>query len=259
MFAIERIKIIKNHLIEDQRVSVAKLSELLDVTEMTIRRDLVKLEKEGFLKRTHGGAVILDYITEEILETPKDDETLERCEEIAETAFHLVSDYDTIMVMEGFVNLQIAKKLTNRNNLTVITNDLRVASEFTNSPNNNHLIMLGGDLDTYGVYGQLAVDNMRNFAFTHLFIEADGIDTNIGVTVSSISKATLMQQALPLSETMNLVCLSNHFGNKALYRVGQLKDADNILTDSSLKDAYKDYLFQHNLRLYTSVNAFEKQ
>ena len=48
MFAIERIRIIKNHLLKENKVSVAKLSELLDVTEVTIRRDLEKLEKEGF-------------------------------------------------------------------------------------------------------------------------------------------------------------------------------------------------------------------
>jgi len=58
MFAIERIKIIKDYLNKDKHVSVAKLSSLLNVTEVTIRRDLEKLEGEGFLKRAHGGAVL---------------------------------------------------------------------------------------------------------------------------------------------------------------------------------------------------------
>jgi len=257
MFAIERIKIIKNHLIEDKKVSVAKLSELLDVTEVTIRRDLVKLEREGFLMRIHGGAVILDYIEEEKIDPPKDVISQDHCDEIAITAYHLVSDFDTILLMEGYANVQIAKKLATKNNLTVITNDLRIAEVFSNSPTND-LIVLGGDLDGFGLYGQLAYDNLGHFTFNHLFIEADGIDIGVGVTVSSTKKATLIQKALPVSNTISLVCLSKYFGKKALYRVCQVEDAKNILTDSSLSNIYKDYLFDHNLKVYTSVNAYER-
>ena len=94
MFAIERVKIIKNHLIKDQKVSVAKLSELFNVTEVTIRRDLEKLEKEGFLKRTHGGAVLISYVEESPYEDEQDESLLEHRKEIANTAYHLVSDYD---------------------------------------------------------------------------------------------------------------------------------------------------------------------
>ncbi|WP_052327937.1 DeoR family transcriptional regulator [Thermoclostridium stercorarium] len=65
MFAAERIRIIKNYLLKEHKVSVAKLSELLNVTEVTIRRDLEKLEKEGFLERTHGGAILKEYTEEE--------------------------------------------------------------------------------------------------------------------------------------------------------------------------------------------------
>jgi DeoR family fructose operon transcriptional repressor len=257
MFAIERVKIIKNHLIEDKKVSVTKLSELLDVTEVTIRRDLVKLEREGFLQRIHGGAVILDYIEEEKVDPPEDYKTIEQCKEIATTAFHLVTDFDTIMLTEGFVNLQIAKKLATKNNLTVITNELRIAEVFSNSPTNN-LIVLGGDLDGFGLYGQMSIDNLEHFTFNHLFIEADGIDIHVGVTVSSTKKATLIQKALPVSKTISMVCLSKYFGKKALYRVCQVRDSKNILTDSSLNNIYKDYLFDHNLKVFTSVNAYER-
>ncbi len=257
MFAIERIKIIKNHLFEDKKVSVAKLSDLLDVTEVTIRRDLVKLEREGFLMRIHGGAVILDYIEEEKIDPPKDNQTLQQYDEIATTAFHLVSDFDTIMLMEGYANLQIAKKLVTKNNLTVITNDLRIAEVFSDSPTNN-LIVLGGDLDGFGLYGQMSIDNLGHFTFNHLFVEADGIDIKVGVTVSSTKKATLIQKTLPVSNKISLVCLSKYFGKKTLYRVCQVEDARNILTDSNLNSIYKDYLFDNNLKVYTSVNAYER-
>ena len=64
MFALERIKLIKKYLNENQKAEVTALSGLLDVSEVTIRRDLEKLEKEGFLQRIHGGAVLSDVLAD---------------------------------------------------------------------------------------------------------------------------------------------------------------------------------------------------
>ena len=190
MFAIERIKIIKDYLNKDKHVSVAKLSSLLNVTEVTIRRDLEKLENEGFLKRAHGGAV-LNADAEETLayEAMEDDHTLEMME-IADTIYHLVSDNDIIMLTDGPTNLKAAKKLTHKKNLTVLTNDLRIALEFSTSPSNK-LILLGGDLDESAVYGQLAINNMQNFSLNHLIVEAEGVSKKTGITVSSISLSSM--------------------------------------------------------------------
>ena len=96
----------KNYLIKDQKVSVAKLSELLDVTEVTIRRDLEKLEKEGFLKRTHGGAVLMDYVDDTIWEENEELKDVLLYQEIADTAYHLVNDGAAIMLTNGPVKRQ---------------------------------------------------------------------------------------------------------------------------------------------------------
>lgn len=257
MFAIERLKIIKNHLVKDQKVSVAKLSELLDVTEVTIRRDLEKLEKEGFLKRTHGGAVLVSYVEESILEEGFDTQDAELRQEIANTAYHLVSDFESILLFDGPTNLQIAKRLAARSNLTVVTNDIRIAMEFSQSQNNT-LIMIGGDLDNYAVFGQMAIDNMKDFSFNHLFIEIDGMSTEIGMTVSSVKKATLIQQAIPLADVITVVCLSRFFGEKSLYRIGTLEVAHKVITDSKLDNTYKNYIFDLNIPLFTSIDIYEE-
>lgn len=257
MFAVERIKIIKNHLIREQKVSTAKLSELLDVSEVTIRRDLEKLESEGFLERTHGGAVLLSYVEEDVIEDTTTLLFADQRREIADTAFHLVADGDTLMLTDGLTNLQIAKRLTKKNNLTILTNDLRIASEFADSTSNN-LIMLGGDLEGHATYGQMVMDNMSNFYFNHLFIEVDGISQEIGITVSSIKKATLIQTALRLADCTTVVSLSKYFGIKSLYRVSEMNEADKIITDSGLKDTFKNDIFNLNIPLYTSFNLYEE-
>ena len=256
MFAVERIKIIKNHLIKEQKVSTARLSELLDVSEVTIRRDLEKLESEGFLERTHGGAVLLNYAEEPSIEEEADILYMDQRREIADTAFHLVPDGDTLMLFDGATNLQIAKRLKERSDLTVLTNDLRIAMEFRDSKTNN-LIMLGGDLDGYGAYGQLAIDNMNNFSLNHVFVEVDGISQKVGLTVDAIKKATLIQNAVKLAECTALVALSRCFGEKSLYRVGHLNMVDKIITDSQIRDDFKDYVFNENIPLYTSINLYE--
>ncbi len=255
MFAIERKRIIKNHLKKDSKVSVTKLSELLNVTEVTIRRDLEKLEAEGFLYRTHGGAVIRDDLEEEIVEEQGDEYTIER-QEIADTAFHLVSDNDMIMISEGLTNMYIARKLTQKNNLTVLTNDLRIAMEFKHSPSNN-AILLGGDLNEYAVYGQLAINNMQYFSFKHLFMEVDAVNKQTGMMVSSINKASLIQKALQSAEITTVVCLAKCFGVKSLFKIGNVDMADKIITNSTLDDSYKDYLFNLNIQLYTSLDIYE--
>ena len=256
MFAIERIRIIKNHLKKDSKVSVAKLSELLNVTEVTIRRDLEKLESEGFLQRTHGGAVISVDSSEEPIEDQSDPYLTER-QEIADTVFHLVSDNDMIMITEGLTNVQIARRLSEKTNLTVLTNDIRVALEFKNNPGTN-LILLGGDLNEYAVYGQLAINNMQYFSFNHLFVEVDAINKQTGMMASSISKATLIQKAIQIAEKTSVICLAKNFGEKSLYRIGSIESAGKIITNSTLDNSYKDYLFGLNIQVYTSVDIYEE-
>lgn len=256
MFAVERIKIIKNHLIKEQKVSTGMLSELLDVSEVTIRRDLEKLEHEGFLERTHGGAVLLSYVEEDIVENETDLLYSDQRREIADTAFHLIPDGDTLMLTDGLTNLQIAKRLKDRSGLTVLTNDLRIASEFAGTTTNN-VIMLGGDLEGYATYGQMVADNMKNFYFNHLFIEVDGISAKAGMTVSSIKKATLIQNAMHLAECVAVITVSKSFGEKALYRVGPMNLAKKVITDANIPDYYKDYIFNLNIPLYTSIDLYE--
>ncbi|MDF2904700.1 MAG: transcriptional regulator [Herbinix sp.] len=256
MFAIERIRIIKNYLIKDHKVSVAKLSELLNVTEVTVRRDLEKLENEGFLKRTHGGAVLMDYVDEVVWEENEEIKNILIYQEIADTAFHLVNDGDAIMLTSGSVNAFIAKALSGRNNLTIVTNDLAIASAFAHSTTNN-LILLGGDLEENAVYGQMTIDNLRNFSFDHIFIEVDGLSETVGISVSSTRKATLIQHSVKQAESVTVVCLSRFFGSKSLYRVGNLGIANRILTDSGLEDRHKKYIFDNNIPLFTSIDVYE--
>ncbi len=255
MFAIERIRIIKNYLIKDNKVSVAKLSELLNVTEVTIRRDLEKLEKEGFLKRTHGGAV-LHTPSDEFMADEALDETSLPYNEIADTAYHIIEDSCSVMLTSGPINVLLSKLLTSKSNLTVVTNDLDIASSLSSSKENS-IICLGGDLEDRALYGQMTSDNLRNFSFDHAFIEVDGFTPSMGFSVSSMKKATLVQQVAKLADSVTIICPSSNFGFNSLYRAGKPSIAHRVLTDSNVNDDFKKLLFDQNIPVFTSINLYE--
>ena len=256
MFAVERVKIIKKYLRENQKVEVAVLSDILDVTEVTIRRDLEKMEKEGFLTRIYGGAMLNEPEVSPFA-VPRIPENSENSG-IGQIASHLVEDNDVIMITQGVVAVQLARHLGDKKNLTVLTNDLLIALELTAFPQLK-VIILGGDLEhqSKGVFGNYTINSIRNFFVNKVFFEVNGINENSGFTVSSIEKANLIHEALKISSEAVCLCSSECFGNTAFYPVGPLSLATKIVTGSDLEDRYKNLIFDQNIQLFTSLQMYE--
>jgi DeoR/GlpR family transcriptional regulator of sugar metabolism len=84
-----------------------------------------------------------------------------------------------------------------------------------------------------------------------------GFNETVGITVSSTKKATLIQHAIKQADSVTMVCLSRFFGVKSLYRVGNLNISHRVLTDSNLEDRYKNYIYNQNIPLFTSIDVYE--
>ncbi len=259
MYLIERTRIIKSYMEEHGQVQVQNLSHLLGVSEVTIRRDLERLEKDGWLTRTHGGAVLNQLpppnpITE-ILEEPEDDGSRD---EIASLALRMISDGDVIMLTNGSVNTRLAARLEERSGLTVLTNDLAVALRIS-LQDSNRVVLLGGDLakSEKALFGSMTIANMEKFYVKLLFMEVDGINQELQLTVNSREKADLILGALKLTDESIVVCPSSRFSQNAFYRLGEITIAQRIITNKNLDDDYKSRIFTRNLPLYTTVSAFE--
>ncbi len=257
MFAIDRIRIIKNYIINNQQAEVSMLSSMLNVSEVTIRRDLEKLEAEGFLTRTHGGAVLNDkedeFAASEGEFNPTD------YQEIADIAVQLIKDGDIIMLTNGIINLYIAKKLGSKNNITILTNDITIVTELSNKKSVK-VVLLGGDIDFRynAVFGTLTINNLKQFFVTKLFIEIDGISSDLDLTVSSINMASLIQEASINASQKILLLTADAFEKNSFYRVGKADQiADRLITNSRIKDTYKNILFNSNIQLFTSIDVFE--
>lgn len=264
MFAIERIRIIKNVVNKNKKASVNELSHMLDVSEVTIRRDLEKLESEGFLIRTHGGAVLKkhdktpnpysDY--SDIITIDSQYDIL--YEEIANIAIHIIQNGDIIMLTNGIINYHISKKLSKKNNITILTNDLLIATEASKN-SSNKAVLLGGDVDfeSKSTYGALTAFNIQKFFVNKLFMEVDGIDKETGLSVSSMDKANLINSILPNSREIITLCLSSNFDTTAFYTISKIDITDKIVTNPNIDDFYKSLLFENGIQLYTSINAVE--
>lgn len=259
MYAIQRTRIIKQYLQEHGDATVHSLSSILGVSEVTVRRDLERLDAEGWLTRTHGGAMINAPATTTpapILNIPPED--AESLDEIAALALRMVDDGEIVMLTNGPVNIRIAEKLDSRNGLTILTNDVGIAARVAGHTS-NRLVLLGGDLDTQekAVFGSMSVDNLRRFFVKRLFAQVDGINDNLEISVNSQSKADLIKASMEVSEETIITCLPAHFSKNSFFRLGPITIAEKVITDTHIDEQYKTRIFNLGVPIYTPVNPFE--
>lgn len=171
---------------QNESVRVAELSQLLNVTEKTIREDLEKLDKKGILKRVHGGAILVEGNDAMLPITKRQTKQKKEKEEIAHLAFQYIEDGQTILLDGGSTTFELAKLLVNRN-LTVITNDIKIAAVFADDDTVN-LIILGGHKrkGSSAIVGVTAMEMVRNFNIDIAFIGTTGVDVKKGLSLFNL-------------------------------------------------------------------------
>jgi DeoR/GlpR family transcriptional regulator of sugar metabolism len=149
---------------EDGHAKVIDLSRIFKVTEVTIRQDLEKLEREGFIKREHGGAFLKNVESHVRSITLRNQENLAEKASIARKAVELITDGDTIILDSGSTTTEIARLISGYKNLTVITNALNIALMLGGDPGIN-LVVTGGEFKapTLSLTGQKAADFFNLF------------------------------------------------------------------------------------------------
>ncbi|HPC72262.1 MAG TPA: DeoR/GlpR family DNA-binding transcription regulator [Treponema sp.] len=256
MFALERHRVIRNYLLEHKQVDVRTLTELLSVSEVTIRRDLEKLEEDHFLVRTHGGALLFEAIREP--QTIGISNNALEAIDIGRTAVRLIQPGDTILILSGNHCMAMVQAIQSITPLVVLTNDLSIAMELGNHKN-KQIVLLGGDLSSKesAVYGALTLDDMKRFHVSKMFVTIDGFSEHFELSVSSQEKALLIREARNNAEELIILCSADNFNRHAFYSFGTAKSGDTIITDRKISDSLKQQLFEANLRLFTTVDIYE--
>lgn len=165
---------------EQGEVSVDLLANRFATSEVTIRKDLSALEKNGLLLRRYGGAVC---VPQELIQTPPEN-IPENKQNIAKAAAKLIRDHNRIIIDSGSTTSGLIQELNNKRGLLVMTNSLQLANAIRELENEPTLLMTGGTWDPHSesFQGQVAEQVLRSYDFDQLFIGADGIDLQRGTT-----------------------------------------------------------------------------
>jgi len=229
-----RKKRIMEELSVKGKVDILDLVKLLDVSAMTIRRDLDELEKQKKLIRTHGGAAIPEAIIAEQSYIQKISEAHPQKMEIAEIAIGLVKDGMTVFLDSGTTNFEIAKRLKRRENLTIVTNDIKIAAELMDSK--VVVIMLGGKIQNGvgAVFGSYAENMLKEIHVDILFLGAHAVHPTLGITSATLEKASIKRMMINSSEVVYLVVDAQKFGKKAFAKIASIDSVTAIITDQTL-------------------------
>ena len=221
---------------EDGLAKVTDLARLFKVTEVTIRQDLEKLEKDDLVIREHGGAY-LKNIEAQVREftVAHNDLNVDKKEKIAAKCLEFISSGDTIILDSGSTVTEIAKKLKGFRDLTVITNALNIAMMLGTQPGID-VIMTGGEFKppTLSLTGQKAADFFKGIHVQKLFLATAGISLRAGLMYPSISDLVVKKAMIEAAETTYLVADSTKFGKSAFASLGALSLIDYIVTDNEI-------------------------
>lgn len=231
MLAAERRKKIIDLAHQDKKVLVSDLARMFEVTEETIRRDLEKLEKDGIVSRTYGGAMLNRHTNEDLPFVTRNAINTEIKRNIALKALDLIKDGDTLMVDPSSTAFEFLKMLGSKTNLTVITNSINILHEFANS--NMNIISTGGSLRyrSLSLVGPVSHETIQRYHVDTAVIGCKGIDLNKGVTDSNEPECELKKYMLRQADKVILLADHTKFDKTAFAKLTELSGIDYLITD----------------------------
>ena len=252
MLAPERQKKILDLLTQQRIIKTQDIAEHLGISNLTARRDLDVLREQGYVRRVHGGAILIpDSIpnpVSEIIQTkkyaPKESE-----EAIGKLAASMVEEGDIVYLGNGVVTLEVAKNLVKIPNLTFITGSMSIANFLLYT--NSKLFVLGGFVDPYeqNIYSRTAMDQMEKFYPTISFMGCEGVTAAHGITCHYQPGAELGYIAVRNSARSVFVVHSRKFGTDAMNKVCDLSELYAIVTDDGLDPEYREKMEQTGVKM----------
>lgn len=225
-------------------IRVSRLSELLEVSEMTIRRDLMLLEEQGLVERTHGGAVSKQERKIDKFQYQKSiQKNLPEKQRIARRAAALIEADDVVYLGEGTTTPLVIRYVEPGLSFKVFTNNLGVIPEVRDKA--LELIVLGGTYNPtiHAVSGPLTLEMIRQVYATKVFLGADGLSLSAGLTTADLDIATVERNMIRHTRGQ-VILMADHskFGMVAEMVIAPLKRVDVIITDRQIPNEFKEDL-----------------
>ncbi len=243
MLTAEREQRILQLLRDSDVLTVGALSEALEVSEATIRRDLQGMHERGLLERVHGGAAFKPDAMPEPLFADKQEQYTEAKQQIAAAALAMIRDYDTIFLDGGSTVLKLAQLLESRRHLTVVTNSLMAAAQLMES--GHHLILCGGEFRALSrtLVGPLSKPILESIAVDKAFMGTIGFTLSDGMSTTDANEAFTKEQVMRRAKQVILLADYSKFGTRSLVRCRLDRPLDVLITnaiDDKLRQALVD-------------------
>jgi len=252
MLALERRNIIIERLNQDGRVIVSVLSREFGVTEETIRRDIEKLESEGTVTKTYGGAIANVNKNQDLPYNIRKKSNVNKKMKIAELVAEMIHDNDQIMLDASSTSLFVVRQIKNRKNITLITNSLEILLELGDKTGWT-ILSTGGSLreGAYSLSGSSAEKMIRDHHVDLAICSAKGIDFSMGITESNEKDAEIKKAIFNAANTRILAIDDSKFNKISFIKVCDIRDIDILVTDKDPGDAWKKALSDKNVELIT--------
>lgn len=251
MLALERRNLILEKLQEEKRVVVSELSHLYNVSEETIRRDLDKLENEGYAIKSYGGAVINENTSIDMPFNIRKNRNVLGKQKIAELVADMIKDGDHIVLDASTTAVFIAKAIKDKQRLTVITNSIEIMIELAEVSGWN-IISTGGNLKEgyLALLGTKAENTIRSYCVDKAFISCKAIDRERGVMESNELFAGAKQAMIDAARTTILAVDQSKFDNTAFARVTNLHNLGVVVTDVKPSNEWLELFKSYNVKCY---------
>lgn len=241
MFIEERLMCIRDLLEEKRKLSVQEVSNQLNVSVDTVRRDFDKLTELNECTRTHGGIIlkeasVLEYSFDERRKLHQKEKR-----KIAKKAAELISESEVVIIDAGTTALEMVRFLDQKNDLTILTNGLNIAMEIVKFQY-QHLqtILLGGNLrqKTLTLTGHDTISVLKHYHADKMFLSATAFSHDFGLSNPNRYEAEIRKQLIEISEQLIVVADHTKLNRKALYKEGSVEDIDILITDSLAEEEY---------------------
>ncbi|HOV39317.1 MAG TPA: DeoR/GlpR family DNA-binding transcription regulator [Spirochaetales bacterium] len=230
-------------------VAVSELSKLLGVSDLTIRRDLDEMSRQGMLERTHGGAILNQRVSVEPLYQQKDAAHKEEKESIGNAAAALVEDGDTLLINSGSTTLEVIRALKNRK-VRIITSNIGavgIAAE-----GSFECILIGGVYRSRSnsLIGALAELSLQQVYGSKAFIGVDGISFKYGLTTPILEEAEIARSMIERTPGPVIVVADHSkIGVVSNFVTAPIDKVHILVTDSRIEENFRLELEKVGIRI----------
>jgi DeoR family transcriptional regulator, aga operon transcriptional repressor len=243
MKAPNRADQILKELRQKGSVSLDELIAGLGASPASVRRDLTKLEAKGLVRRTHGGAILVEPLLYEpfrydsLFQNREQHRTQEK-RRIGLAAAELIQENETVGFTAGTTTTHVARYLRNRHNIRVITNAINIAMELSNCPGLKTFVT-GGFVQwagSFSLVGQVAIASMSDIYMDRVFVSVCGIDMARGITVIEPEEGLTFRAMIRQAKQTIVVADSTKIGIVTPALVCPISEIHVLITDSRASD-----------------------